>query len=701
MSSPAAVVGSSLARVVRPESRFRPYKAEQVEERSRLLSKIDAFYKEAHRRLSVDSMRDGLTRLYDTGVCVGLLDPVSNVVANALLISGSEPHHVRTGLVGTVDETRLREELAKRSLDGLIAFLVYFFPYLAGWEALRYLLVANADLLVAARLIVADRGMMQFSVTSPASVQAFKGAFGLAAQVAKHPDPESIVDFWMSHSSELENFLRFLSRMKNQTQAINLIPFRRLLDCPPDLRNAWDLAVSRPPYYSSIVNMPYQATRSLRMALLDTIRGFYLKALARLPRHELRTRYHRSLLRGGYCYGPLDPVSNIIVNTIWYDVMFPAAEQPVLDMIGPNSLTRLESRSFYGMASFLQTRYHNLSEHEVVQCLVASCGYLHYADRNLVAASAGDAHLSVANISLNDAATGGGEAEWQRENCRSRSPGIYDAVRKMEQQNPCTSIQEAYEAAATAAWHGNPEAQAVFLSSCMAMLQGPALSLLQIGDRLTSEDVQYITSLLSPKQKPTPERIEKFYDAVIVGKMRSEAQQRRVYKKVEAALGKHLQQDGEPIYELHIICSANESVCGPEYCSDDATYLSPTPCKFRYSHVNFLATRKGSQSDDRHPILFFAEFDNEEEEREPLLLCPVGVPTPFSEHVRCLYCEARGRKIVHPASEKLHGGGGEFDEVICGKRYLNNDLLIGQSEHAVQRMCAVEEDFMYVVDFKY
>ena len=82
----------------------------------------------------------------------------------------------------------------------------------------------------------------------------------------------------------------------------------------------------------------------------------------------------------------------------------------------------------------------------------------------------------------------------------------------MEQQSPCASTQEAYEAAATAAWHCNPEAQAVFLSSCMVMLQGPALSMLQIGDRLTSENVQYISSLLCPKQKPTPERIEKLYN---------------------------------------------------------------------------------------------------------------------------------------------------------------------------------------------
>jgi hypothetical protein len=93
------------------------------------------------------------------------------------------------------------------------------------------------------------------------------------------------------------------------------------------------------------------------------------------------------------------------------------------------------------------------------------------------APSAGDDHMSIANLNLNDAA--GGEAERQREKCIFTSPGIKYAIRKLEQQRPCTSTQEAYEAAATAAWHCDPEAQAVFLGSCKAMLQGSALSLLQ------------------------------------------------------------------------------------------------------------------------------------------------------------------------------------------------------------------------------
>lgn len=395
---------NSLSRVIRPESHFIPYKAEQIEERTRLLSMIDTYYREACDRLVVEATAAIRARFLDAGVCIGLLDPVSNVMANTLATSDLRP-----GLMDKVSEDTKPGEMAKRSLDGLVAFLIYFFPYLAGWEAVRYLLVVDADLLVAARLIVADRGMMGFSVISLASVVAFEAALRLAAQVAKHPQPECLVSVWMSLSSQLQQVLSFLSAMQTQTQGMNLGGIQSLLggQSLPDLGKAWNLVASRPPY-NNIADMPYKATRSLRMALLDTIHSFYLRALARPPRAELRTRYHRSMLMASYCYGPLDPVSNIIVNTIWYDVMFAAPQPPVLDMIGPNSLTRLESRSFYGLASFLQTRYHNLSEHQLVQCLVASCAHLSVADPNF---DAGFAYLHFADPNISAAASAGAKME--------------------------------------------------------------------------------------------------------------------------------------------------------------------------------------------------------------------------------------------------------------------------------------------------
>lgn len=51
---------------------------------------------------------------------------------------------------------------------------------------------------------------------------------------------------------------------------------------------------------------------------------------------------------------------------------------------------------------------------------------------------------------------------------------------------------------------------------------------------------------------------------------------------------------------------------------------------------------------------------------------------------------------MHPALEKFHGGDREFEEMIRGESSLTNDVLICKNEDAVQHMCGVEEDFMYV-----
>ncbi|EEC75771.1 hypothetical protein OsI_12677 [Oryza sativa Indica Group] len=250
----------------------------------------------------------------------------------------------------------------------------------------------------------------------------------------------------------------------------------------------------------------------------------------------------------------------------------------------------------YGIISFLQSRYHHLSEHEIVQCLVACRGDLPLAADEAMVIKAG-------------------------------------------QQSPCAGLQEACEAAATAAWHPNPTAQAAFLTSCKAKLQeSPAAMLL-------------------------------------------------------------LQQGGDrkPTYSLLVICGANDSVCGPEYyCSKQEDYLSFAPCEYRYTHVNFLATEKTDCSPSS-PVLFFAEFDNKKAEGEPAIMCcKVDMPLPFAEHVRCLYCEVEGAKIVHPALEKFHGGDKEFEEVIRGKHSLTNSRIICLNEYAVQRLYAHDEDFMYV-----
>ena len=112
-----------------------------------------------------------------------------------------------------------------------------------------------------------------------------------------------------------------------------------------------------------------------------------------------------------------------------------------------------------------------------------------------------------------------------------------EVIRSVEQQSPCAGVQEAYMAADIAAWHPNPDKQTTFLASW----KGDPVAM----NQLTSEDVHHLVAVyMSPEQPPTPERVHKSGYPVRAGKMRSEAQQRRVPRQVKAALAKHMLQDG-------------------------------------------------------------------------------------------------------------------------------------------------------------
>ena len=62
--------------------------------------------------------------------------------------------------------------------------------------------------------------------------------------------------------------------------------------------------------------MPSVLTVSIQAVLLDKIYAQYLKAISQLPTQHVRVCYHRGLVNASYYYGLLNPVTNIIVNTI-------------------------------------------------------------------------------------------------------------------------------------------------------------------------------------------------------------------------------------------------------------------------------------------------------------------------------------------------------------------------------------------------
>ena len=76
-----------------------------------------------------------------------------------------------------------------------------------------------------------------------------------------------------------------------------------------------------------------------------------------MPATELRSCYHRSMLKAGHCYGPFDPVSNIIINTIWYNTVSPPSQRPEIDIISTGSLLRIEARSLFLRPGFLPLHF--------------------------------------------------------------------------------------------------------------------------------------------------------------------------------------------------------------------------------------------------------------------------------------------------------------------------------------------------------
>jgi len=601
-----------------------PQTKELSESRAHVLQKIQSGYRKARKLFEA---RGGKAPACSS-LCLGLLDPVSNLVINNLI--SYRRKRKRNCKPSRVCEVGEEEDLERRSLDGMVAFLTRLFPDLAESQAVRYLYLADADAVVAAVIIVSHVGMKRFDNSDPAVME--MALLKCAVLAAGHPDPDRVVCAWRNISSRMEKVLCLLTRLSGNPPAHYSVTAIDILstmlnegapfDCEEDMSWVWQLANARCP---SPCSVPYRHTRLLSRTLHDAIHAFYLQALARLPAGELCSRFHRSLLKGGYCYGPLDPVSNIIINTIWYDAVFPPSKTLELDIIGMESLQRMENRSVYGLASFLCTRYHHFSFQQAVRCLLKA-----------------DANLVLADHNLDPAAFG----------TMGCGPPLFSTAQP--QGPPNTGVDKAFFAAAKAGCHPNPEAQVKLLTSCKAML-GSAMSLLQDSSKLSSQDVQRLAMLLCP-ESPSGETGAlplKGYRHVHT----------RISKKVNALLNAYENMpNGDPKFKLHVICGVNDQVS----CS-----TSDLPRGHHHSHVNFLATPK-SQCGGGVPTLFFAEIGNSYEDAS---FCrPVPLPLPCAAQVLCLHCEFMGTRIVHPVGMDFHGGESEFEKMACRKYPYDDDV---------------------------
>ncbi|CAM0880356.1 unnamed protein product [Alopecurus aequalis] len=310
-----------------------------------LLDQIHGFYKVALNRLPVKGIPSLGPRLLDAGLCLGFLDPVSNIIINTISYSPSP-------LPSPDEEDSMA--VARRSLEGLVSFLIYNYRYLPEAEALRYLLLAGADLLVAVRLIDQDRkkgaplvsgtGLLHSKPTFDVACPTTKTALCCAVASAWHPEPAVLVSSIMSVASRLVEVSKFLQDY-DRLSTENVSCLHLLVRQAP--LNMDTMGIWRPLHLAGLrlaAKMKRKRkrkkmnekktkkrkkeertsgyTEALKLALLDKIHGLYLEALSRLSADGLCKRLRSSLLKAGYCYGPMDPVSNIILNTVWYSFNF-------------------------------------------------------------------------------------------------------------------------------------------------------------------------------------------------------------------------------------------------------------------------------------------------------------------------------------------------------------------------------------------
>jgi hypothetical protein len=303
--------------------------------RSELLAKIRRCYAGA--------------KLVDVGFCFGLLDPRRNIAVGQAIACAD--NFLPTESVEVEPWRPLIRCIYERSLDGLVAFLVALFPYLTNYRAMWYLNMADSDPLVAARFVITHRGMERtFGFTSDPTVAAVETALRCAAAAAQHPNPRHFSLGWRLLSPSLQELSRpYVTQ--DPSDLIHIMSLLRHQQPPPvalSLDKMWEPASCRllklnlpemnPPAVPKrrmtilrrascgLLNpnpppaitdtFPPVPRQTLRRMLLTTIHGYYLQALARLPKDKLRSHYHHSLLHAGHCYGPLDPVSNIILNTL-------------------------------------------------------------------------------------------------------------------------------------------------------------------------------------------------------------------------------------------------------------------------------------------------------------------------------------------------------------------------------------------------
>lgn len=542
-------------------------------------------------------------------------------------------------------------EVAARSYHSLVGFLVAYFGCLTEEQAIRYLYRANANLLLAVMLVQHDLYAEDLHAEGEEPLDPdsdrTRAALESAATSAGHPSPSTLAqvmtirlkddDFKLleylfsadgtpimaKDAGAIHHIVMSPLYVTGTSHAIDELAFHVDLameaktEVIPDTsitcttysfhsKPIWSMqsGLSKKKLKDCLKTAARQAIllktpcgdncdylRTLNMYLHGMIHNFYIKALKLLPTPS--GSLMRSFLTAGHCYGSMDPVSNIIVNSIWYysrGSSLPLSERrkidQYIDIFDPVALLPAQVFSLEGLTK-LATFVH--PQFSVVGCALETL-------------------------------------------CRAKC-NFVEMFTSTTERIEISSIHEA----AMAAGHPLPLQLGELHQKLVLMPDERNMLLSLIAGAQTSNTVlpvNEITTFLEavlctePVLGKAPELTSKA--ARMVSNMRSDYEEKRSWfrSQIEKVLKDYtLKHFWGPKYKLDIILGVEKSWEGLHSRSG------------RHYCVNFTATSDFKLARE----LFFAQFWVSSE-RKPSICC--RLPYPYVAH--CYFGGTTSRKIVYP-----------------------------------------------------
>ncbi|KAM3271359.1 hypothetical protein ACQJBY_041885 [Aegilops geniculata] len=650
-----------------------------------LLASIPDLYEEAYDRLPVDDMpaeaADQLiTSMGKYGLCLGLMDPVTNIILNTIahlpqdfranpppphgckrrrrskrLAGAAQPRDSWSSTIGPASRRDTWPRDAVPSYLALRRFMVRYFGCLSEEQATRYLHWAGADLTLAVLLVEHDLYAAELELPDPASKRT-QAALMCAATCASHPAPDALVrlhttplplqrllptaaflkpggpKLTVDDVDTLVDLLRYqcsapldlqvkllpgerevvvycrnlkpdegkleICNSTSSVDGFNVVSikverhgdlFTSLRSDPQDKRSMISTFLAKAAKTSrnrglveSCSGDACEYTESLRMRLHSAIHAFYLKVFTMLPPS---TGLIRDILWAGHCYGPMDPVSNIIVNSIWHNIVYPLPLSEIKEyhIIDTLSMLRVEVRSLEGLITLVPgTSESGCSTRQAMEHLSHKCCDISHETHTL----------------------------------------------------------QQFVAAATTARHPQHAALGSFLTSLTPDMLSDLRRLLTTGangvvPRESLGQIEYFLRQKVMALDPEPPKVAELCEEAKGTLLRMKSYYNRMKlhfcSRLEQLLQKYASEHPlEPQYVLSVICGV---VAGSESL-DRECY-----------HVNFVAASKSGIARNQ---LFFAElnylFPGEQE--KPNFCCPL----PLIYTGRCYYGRGTARKIVYPDS---------------------------------------------------